>query len=152
MICRWMSGCRGLLVLILLTACSDPVPAIATQWGTPETIATEFFDALYNGNDLEKVKNFSTTEYAALLDSYATTRQISRILMNVSFDQVTISLNPSSRNVRQQYDEEAHISVVLTGSHQNKNIAELRSVVLIKQGSRWLVSAVKPDKYSRSVR
>lgn len=152
MFSRWKSGYLWLLLLVFLNACSDPVPAIATQWGTPEAIATEFFDALYNDNDLDKVKSFCTAEYADLLESYATTRRVSRVLINVSFDQVTITINPSSRNVRQQYDEEAHISVVLTGQHQNKKIAELRSVVLVKQGGRWLVSAVKADKYSRTVR
>lgn len=136
-----------LFLLLALNACNEPAPAIATQWGTPEAIATEFFDALYNADDLEKAKNFSTESYAKLLDSYGTTRQVSRILINVSFDEVVITINPSSRNVRQQYDNEAVISVVLTGLHRDKKIAELRSVTLIKQGGRWLVKAVKTESF-----
>ncbi|CAM3876171.1 hypothetical protein [Rheinheimera salexigens] len=152
MVFSWQSSGLWFGLLLFLTACSDPAPAITTQWGTPEAIATEFFDALYNANDLDKAKNFSTNNYANLLESYGTTRQVSRILMNVSFDEVIITLNPSSSNVRQQYDDEAHISVVLTGTHQGKKIADMRSVVLVKQSGRWLVNAVKADKFSRAVR
>ncbi|WNO60746.1 hypothetical protein [Rheinheimera sp. MMS21-TC3] len=149
MLFRCQSACCFLL-LLLLNACSDPAPSIATQWGTPEAIATEFFDALYNTDDFEKVKYFSTKKYAALLDSYGTTRQVSRILINISFDNVDISINPSSQNVRQQYEEEADISVVLIGHYENERIAEVRLVTLVQHGGRWLVNSVKEDKLSRS--
>lgn len=138
------------LLLLLLNACSDPAPSIATQWGTPEAIATEFFDALYNTDDLNKVKYFSTKKYAALLESYGTTRQVSRILINVSFDDVDISINSSNQNVRQQYEDEANISVVLIGHYQNERIAEVRLVTLVKHGGRWLVNSVTEDKPSRA--
>lgn len=136
-----------ILSLLLLGACSDR-PQSNVHWGTPEHIATEFFHALYNEKDLEKAKSFSTEEYAALLESYVTARQAARTLLNMSYDEVTIEVNRSGQNLRQQYDNDADVTLVFSGQHDGKQVDNLRTVSMVKQSGKWLVKTVKTDRFS----
>ncbi|WP_290611656.1 hypothetical protein [Arsukibacterium sp. UBA3155] len=136
-----------LLSVTLLCACKEK-PTSNTHWGTPEHIATEFFHALYNDKDLEKAKSLSTDEFAALLDSYVTPRQVGRTLMNMSYDTVTIEVNRSGQNLRQQYDENADITLVFSGERDGKKMDNLRTVSLVKKSGKWLVTEVKVDPFS----
>ena len=136
-----------LLSATLLCACKEK-PTSNAHWGTPEHIATEFFHALYNEKDLEKAKSLSTDEFAALLDSYVTPRQVGRTLMNMSYDTVTIEVNRSGQNLRQQYDENADITLVFSGERDGKKMDNLRTVSLVKKSGKWLVTEVKVDPFS----
>lgn len=144
---RWL-----LPLLLLLVACSEEKPAVNAQWGTPEYIASEFFNAIYNEKDLEKAKHLSTKEYADLMESYATVRQVARTLLNMSFDHVDIRVNRSGGNLREQYEKTAEIALLLTGEHDGKLVTELRVVEMVEKNSRWVVNSVKVDKYSSSAR
>jgi Tfp pilus assembly PilM family ATPase len=135
------------LCVFLLSACSEK-PKSNAHWGTPEHIATEFFHALYNDKDLEKAKNLSTEEFAALLDTYVTPRQVGRTLMNMSYDTVTIEVNRSGQNLRQQYDNNADITLIFSGERDGKKMDNLRTVSLVKQSGNWRVTTVKMDPFS----
>ncbi|WP_214000973.1 hypothetical protein [Arsukibacterium sp.] len=136
-----------IISLFLLGACGEK-PKSNAHWGTPEHIATEFFHALYNEKDLEKAKSLSTEEFAALLDAYVTPRQVARTLMNMSYDTVTIEVNRSGQNLRQQYDDDANVTLVFSGEHDGKQVDNLRTVTMVKQSGSWLVTAVKADPFS----
>lgn len=144
---RWL-----LPLMLLLTACTEEAPKVNAQWGTPEYIATQFFHALYNEKDLEQAKALSTPEYAALMDSYGTVRQVGRTLMNMSFDTVEIRVNRTGGNLREQYENEAAIDILLTGPHGGKRVDELRTVELVRSGNRWVIKTVRVDKFSSSAR
>ena len=111
-------------------------------------MATEFFHALYNEKDLEKAKTLSTDEFAALLDSYVTPRQVGRTLMNMSYDTVTIEVNRSGQNLRQQYDDNADITLVFSGERDGKKVDNLRTVSMVKKSGKWLVTEVQADPFS----
>lgn len=136
-----------IISVLLLGACSEK-PKSNAHWGTPEHIATEFFHALYNEKDLERAKSLSTEEFAALLDSYVTPRQVARTLMNMSYDTVTIEVNRSGQNLRQQYDDDANVTLVFSGEHDGKKVDNLRTVSMVKKSGKWLVTEVKTDPFS----
>lgn len=140
-----------LSLLITLQACGDK-PQGNNPLGSPELVATEFFNAIYNEKDLEKAKSLSTAELADLLDSYGTVRQVARTLINMSYDQVTINVNRAGQNLRQQYDSDATITLVFTGMHNDTQHENIRSVSLVKQRTNWRVSAVHQDRFSSAVR
>lgn len=144
---RWI-----LPFLFLLTACSEDAPVVNAQWGTPEYVATQFFQALYNDKDLDKAKALSTAKYAELMESYGSVRQVSRTLMNMSFDTVEIRVNRSGGNLREQYEDTAEIAILLTGKHDGKQVDELRVVEMIQHDGRWVVQAVQIDKFASSAR
>ncbi len=141
-----------LLLALLLVACTEDKPKVNAQWGTPEYNASQFFHALYNEKDLEKAKQMSTAEYAELMASYGSVRQVVRTLINVSFDSVDIRVNRSGGNLREQYGDVAEIAILLTGTSNGKQVDELRNVEMVKQNGRWLVHRVKVDKFSSSAR
>ncbi|EHR39405.1 hypothetical protein [Alishewanella jeotgali] len=138
-------------MLLTLTAC-ERNPQVNAQLGTPEYIAGEFFHAIYNEKDLHKAKSMATPEFANLLNSYGTARQAGRILFNMNFDNVTINVNRSGRNLREQYHNNANIQLILDGEFDGKRIQEVRNVILVKQRSSWLVSEVQADRFSSAVR
>lgn len=144
---RWI-----LPLLLLLTACSEDAPVVNAQWGTPEYVATQFFQALYNDKDFGKAKALSTPKYADLMESYGSVRQVNRTLMNMSFDTVEIRVNHSGGNLRQQYENTAEISILLTGQHDGKRVDELRVVEMIQHNGNWVVQAVQVDKFASSAR
>lgn len=137
-------------LLLLLSACEEKAPPVNAQWGTPEFIATEFFDALYNDKDLEKAKKLSTPKYAALMESYGTPRQVVRTMFNMPFDKVTISVNRAGQNLREQYEDEAEVTLVFSGPHNGEQIAEMRVVTMVKLKGKWVVQNVKVDKFSKT--
>lgn len=139
-------------LVLLLVACNEEKPDVNAQWGTPEYTATEFMHALYNEKDLDKAKKLSTKEYAALMDSYGSVRQVTRTLINASFDTVEIRVNRTGGNLREQYENVADIALLMTGSHSGKKVDELRVVEMVQQNSRWVVNSVHVDKYSSSAR
>jgi hypothetical protein len=141
-----------LALLLLTTACTEEPPKATAPWGSPDYVATQFFHALYNDKDLEKAQRLSTKEYAALMASYGSVRQVGRTLMNVSFDSVSIRINPSSGNLREQYDDQADIAIVLSGTHDDKQVDEMRVVELVRRNGNWVVQSVKVDKFSSSAR
>jgi hypothetical protein len=139
--------CMLIISLILLSACGEK-PKSNAHWGTPEHIATEFFHALYNDKDLEKAKSFCTEDFAALLESYVTPRQVARTLLNMSYDTVTIEVNRSGQNLRQQYDDDADVTLVFSGEHDGKQVDNLRTVSMVKKSGSWRVTAVKTDPFA----
>lgn len=147
----WFFLLLMLFNLSLLIGC-DRNPQINAQLGSPEYLAGEFFHAIYNEKDLDKAKAMSTPEFAALLASYGSARQVGRILFNMNFDEVTINVNRSGRNLREQYHNDAAIQLILDGSLDNRRIQEVRTVVLVRQRGNWLVSRIEADRFSTSIR
>lgn len=139
-------------VLVLLLAGCKPNPQVNAQLGTPEYIAGEFFHAIYNEKDLAKAKSMATADYASLLSSYGTARQAGRTLFNMNFDTVQINVNRSGRNLREQYQDGATIQMILDGEFDGKPLQDVRTVVLVRQRGKWLVSEVQADKFSTSIR
>ncbi|MDX3773866.1 hypothetical protein QE250_07060 [Chromatiaceae bacterium AAb-1] len=134
-----------LLISVFLTGCER---IQYSQNNTPEYIASEFFEAIYNEKNLEKAKQLSTAEYAAVMESYGTVRQVSRTMFNMSFDSVEIAVNRSGQSLRQQYDTTANITLVLTGPYNGDRHDDVRTVTLVKQQGRWLVQKVQQDRFS----
>lgn len=140
------------LILLLTLAGCKPSNNVNAQLGSPEHVAGEFFHALYNDKDLEKAQSMSTKEFANLIGSYGTARQVGRTLFNMSFDKVLINVNRSGRNLREQYDDQASIQLIFDGEFDNKRIQETRTVVLVRQRGNWFVNEVIADKFSTSIR
>jgi hypothetical protein len=102
--------------------------------------------------DLDKAKALSTPEYADLMESYGSVRQVGRTMMNMSFDSVEVRVNRSGGNLREQYEDSADIAILLTGQHDGKQVDEIRVVELIQHKGRWVVQTVQVDKFSSSAR
>ncbi|MCH8537532.1 MAG: hypothetical protein LAT66_07135 [Alkalimonas sp.] len=119
------------------------------NFAAPEHAAAEFFDAIYNQNDLELAKSLSTESLAELIDHYGTPRQVARTMINMSYDEVTINVNRAGQNLREQYGNATDVTLVFTGSFDNRTINEMRVVRMVRIRGRWLVDEIRNDPFSK---
>lgn len=135
---------------LLLLACSDDAPKVNADLGSPEYAAGEFFHSLYTTKNLERAKALSTESYARILEAYGNTRGVVRTLYNMSFDEVTISIDRTGKNLREQYGNHAEITMLFEGKSNGNKKIEVRIVKMVKEDGRWLVEGIKPNPYSRT--
>lgn len=135
--------------LFLLVSCAEDNPAMSGNFAAPEHAAAEFFDAIYNQNDLELAKSLSTESLAELIDHYGTPRQVARTMINMSYDEVTINVNRAGQNLREQYGNATDVTLVFTGSFDNRTINEMRVVRMVRIRGRWLVDEIRNDPFSK---
>lgn len=135
---------------LLLLACSDDAPKVNADLGSPEYAAGEFFHSLYTTKNLERAKALSTESYARILEAYGNTRGVVRTLYNMSFDEVTITIDRTGKNLREQYGNHAEITMLFEGKSNGNKKIEVRIVKMVKEDGRWLVEGIKPNPYSRT--
>lgn len=135
---------------LLLLACSDDAPKVNADLGSPEYAAGEFFHSLYTTKNLERSKALSTESYARILEAYGNTRGVVRTLYNMSFDEVTITIDRTGKNLREQYGNHAEITMLFEGKSNGNKKIEVRIVKMVKEDGRWLVEGIKPNPYSRT--
>jgi len=139
-----------LIISLMLISCTEDAPKVNADSGSPEFAAGEFFHSLYTTKNLERAKALSTESYARILDAYGNTRGIVRTLYNMSFDEVSISIDRTGKNLREQYGDHAEITILFEGKSNGNKKIELRIVEMVKEDGRWLVEGVKPNPYSRT--
>lgn len=136
-------------LFFLLLSCAEDNPAMSGNFAAPEHAAAEFFDAIYNRHDLDLAKSLSTESLAALIDHYGTPRQVARTMINMSYDEVTINVNRAGQNLREKYGNSTDVTLVFTGTFDNRTINEMRVVRMVRIRGRWLVDEIKNDPFSK---
>ncbi|WP_151172915.1 hypothetical protein [Pseudoalteromonas ruthenica] len=138
-----------LALILLLTACGQNDDDITGDPNSPGYVATQYFYALYNHDNLERATQYATPKLARIMRSYGTASQFTRNLVNLQYDQVTIELDRTEMSVRQQYGDHATINLVFTGHFHGNQVDDMRSVKMIRERGDWLVSEIVPDPYGR---
>ncbi|WP_017444903.1 hypothetical protein [Gayadomonas joobiniege] len=131
--------------LLLLNACNWS----ANEDLSPETVALEFFDNIYNHNDIEKAVKLATPKYARILQHYGNTKRVQSVLFNRRYDKVDIQL---SKDVRfkegiSPQAEQTTVTVLLDGSYAGNRYKDLKFVLLKRQPEGWRVEKLKTDPY-----
>ncbi len=137
-----------LCLTLILSACSQD-DEISGDPNSPGYVATQYFYALYNRNDLERAAKHASPKLVRVMRSYGTASQFARNLVNMQFDQVTIELDRTEMSVRQQYGDRATINLIFTGYFQGKKVDDMRSVKMVKEGGKWIITEIVPDPYGR---
>jgi len=156
----------GISVAILLSACGDPAPAsskspgetgikssagsAATATDSPELTAIEFFEAILVDNDIKEAKRHVVPSLKRVLDGYASGRAVGRTLLNMSFDQVEITIEDTNRNVREFYTDRADVMLIFTGVRNDEKVVHMRMVKMEKHNGKWQVAVIKNDPFSRT--
>ncbi|WP_337881589.1 hypothetical protein [Rheinheimera sp.] len=143
---RWIL----LFAALVLAGCQEDKPKVNADAASPEYAAGEFFHALYTSKNLAKATKLATESYGRVLSSYGSTRSITNTLYNMTFDEVTISIDRTGKNLREQYGDEAEITMLFEGKANGGKKIELRVVRMIKVDGKWKVEGVKPNPFSRT--
>ncbi|QBG37548.1 hypothetical protein [Litorilituus sediminis] len=127
--------------MFILSGCSPEEDKTAKE----VDVVVIFFDAIYNQKDLNKVLAVSSIKLQQKIKKYRTLSNFSRRLLQLSFDSVTIATQKSAIQVIDNYNEQATITVMLTGPRNDRVYKDVRRVNVIKQGNIWLVDEILAD-------
>ncbi|MDZ7869037.1 MAG: hypothetical protein U5L02_07545 [Rheinheimera sp.] len=156
----------SIAAVVLLTACGDSTPATttatsnpavqaaagsaATATDSPELTAVDFFKALLVNNDIKEAKRHAAPSLKRVLDGYASAKAVGRTLLNMSFDQVEITIEDTNKNVREFYTDKADVMLIFTGKKNDEKVVNMRMVKMEKHNGKWLVTVIKDDPFART--
>ncbi len=149
------------LLIMGLTACggdetttsdsSENVTATAaTAADSPEVTAVKFFEAIYLHNDIKEAKSHATPSMQRVLGSYSSGKAVARTLLNMTFDEVEITIEDTNKNVREFYTDKAEVMLIFTGKYDGNKQVNMRMVKLVKQDGQWMISEIKNDPFART--
>lgn len=144
-----------LVAVMALFACTDSNPKNgAGKYGmmdssTPEGAALLFFETLYGEKkSLTAVLKYTTPKMGRLLKSYHTPRSVQRHIMNLPFDGIPeMQIDTGDDVGRSEFSASTEISIFFSGLNNGDKVDDLRTVKMVRIKDKWLVDAVKADKY-----
>ena len=133
------------LLLNALWAC-DTNKGPAGKFGSldpklPEYAAMEFFDYIYNDQNLDKVIPLSTPSLGRLIASYHTNRNVQRHVLNLRFDKVKISPHPGSAG-RNEFAKDTKVIIFFEGELDGNIYKDMRIVDMVRIDDKWIVDQV----------
>lgn len=148
------------LLALTLASCGGDTssdPSNQTNKGTasstsdsPEITAVAFFEAIYVDNDIKKAQKFVTPSLQRVMSSYHSGKAMGRTLLNMSFDDVVITVEDTNKSVREFYTDKADVMLIFTGTHDGSKQVNMRMVKMVKQKGKWLVNEIKNDPFART--
>jgi hypothetical protein len=140
---------------LLLAACGDSGPRKGDGVGkygmmpdnTPEYTTVKFFEYLYNEKDIPTVMSYSSPRMSRLLESYRTSKNIQRHVVNLKYDQVSIELDSGDTKGRTEFADTAMVTVFFSGTFGEDKIEDLRTVELVRLNNKWKVDKIKESRY-----
>ncbi len=148
------------LLMFSLVACGgDPATetnnqtsqgTAATTSDSPEITAVKFFEAIYVENDIKKAQQYVSPSLQRVMSSYHSGKAMGRTLLNMSFDEVVITVEDTNKSVREFYTDKADVMLIFTGTYDGNKQVNMRMVKMIKQKGKWVVNEIKDDPFART--
>ncbi len=139
------------LSLMMLSACGESTPSSTTDNAeVPEQIAVKFFEALLVENDLKTAQSYAVPTLGRVLQSFSSAKAASRTLLNMRFDEVTITIEDTNKSVREFYTDKADVMLIFTGTYDGGKRVDMRMVKMVAEKGKWLISEIKPDPFARA--
>ena len=116
---------------------------------TPEGAALLFFENVYGEKkSLNTLLGYASPKMGRLMKSYHTPRAIQRHVLNLTYDEMPVMQVDAGDDVGlSEFSTEAEISVFFSGMYNGDKIDDLRTVKLVRIQGKWLVDAIKADKF-----
>jgi len=116
---------------------------------TPEGAALLFFENVYGEKkSLNALLGYASPKMGRLMKSYHTPRAIQRHVLNLTYDEMPVMQVDAGDDVGlSEFSTEAEISVFFSGMYNGDKIDDLRTVKLVRIQGKWLVDAIKADKF-----
>lgn len=115
----------------------------------PGEVAIEFFDAIYNQQDLKAAADLATPQYSRILKSYYTVESVQKVLFNRRYDSVEIEedRNLSGISFTKSHTKKTSVTLMFDGTFNGGRFRDLKQVVMQKQRGEWRVDKLKADVY-----
>jgi len=135
-----------LSLLTLLTACEQKEEPIR-DIDNPELVAIAFFNALYNEKDVKKAASVCSPQLARIILHYRSANAVARHLFNMSYDKVEVSPDDSGVKIREQFKNQAIITVYFDGTYQDNRLKDVKRLSIIQLGDRWVIDKILKDPF-----
>jgi hypothetical protein len=133
--------------LTLLTACGEDNSKKITTVDNPELVAIAFFDALYNEKNVEKAASVCNPQLARLILHYRSPGAVARHLFNMSYDNVEIKPDSAGVKVREQFKDNANITIYFDGYYQNNRMKDVKRLAIVQRDGKWFIDKVLKDPF-----
>ena len=133
-------------LLLLLTACGDDKDKI-TKIDNPELVAVAFFNAIYNEKNVQKAAQVCSPALARIILHYRSPQAVARHLFNMSYDSVTVTPDSSGVKVREQFKEQASITLYFDGFYQEDRIKDVKRISVIQSDGKWVIDKILKDPF-----
>ncbi|MGB2740995.1 MAG: hypothetical protein WBC60_10650 [Cognaticolwellia sp.] len=137
----------ALSLIFLLTACGEEDKNKITNVDNPEVVAVEFFNALYNEQNIEKAASVCSPKLSRIILHYKSTKAVARHLFNMSYDNVEIQPDDSGVKVREQFKNSAVITIFFDGYYQENRIKDVKRLSLVQINDKWIIDKILKDPF-----
>ena len=143
------------ILCLVLTACGESKTSKSEGVGkygmmsenTPEYSTVKYFDNLYNQNNIRMVLSYSSPRMSRLVESYRTSRNIQRHVVNLKYDEVKIEIDSGDVRGRTEFSDQAMVTVFFSGTLDGEKMEDIRTVELVRLNNKWKVDKIKPSRY-----
>ena len=132
-------------LLFCLTACTGEETIQDIE--NPELVAVAFFNALYNERDVEKAASVCNGKLARIIRHYKSPSAVARHLFNMSYDKVEVNPDDSGVKVREQFKDEATVTLYFDGYYQEERLKNVKRLTLIQVGDKWVIDKILKDPF-----
>ncbi len=137
----------ALSLSLLLSACGEEDKNKINDVDNPEVVAIEFFNALYNEQNIEKAASVCSPKLSRIILHYQSTKAVARHLFNMSYDNVEIKPDDSGVKVREQFKNSAVITVFFDGYYNNDHLKDVKRLSLIQIDNKWVIDKILKDPF-----
>ncbi|MFT5637157.1 MAG: hypothetical protein ACI89T_002632 [Cognaticolwellia sp.] len=132
---------------LLVFGCSESDKNKISDVDNPEVVAIEFFNALYNEQNIKKAASVCSPKLSRIILHYKSTKAVARHLFNMSYDNVKATPDNSGVKVREQFKKSALITVYFDGYYQNDRIKDVKRLSLIQIDNKWIIDKILKDPF-----
>ena len=148
---RHLSSLFIALCLILISGCKEKEEGLG-RYGmmdenTPDYAAVAFMKSIYEDKNINRAVELSSDSMARMLKRYHTNRNVQRHIVNLRYDTVTITPQGSNRVGRNEFAENATVTLFFSGQYNDDKVEDLRTVQLIRDDGLWKVDRIDPDHF-----
>lgn len=136
----------SLFIIFTLISCGEKDPEVIEE-KNPELVAVAFFDALYNEKNVKKAASVCSPKFARILLHYKSSNAIARHVFNMSYDNVEITPDDSGVKVREQFKEQANITVFFNGIYNEERHRDVKRISLIQVDGEWVINKLLKDPF-----
>ncbi len=139
------------LTVLFITACGGKDEGLG-RYGmldesTPEYTAVTFLNCIYEDKNLNTAISLSTEKMSRILTRYHSNSNVQRHLLNLRYDNVTITPQSTGGVGRTEFSNTSTITVFLSGNYGEDKVEDLRSLSLVKESGEWKVDKILADAY-----
>ena len=118
-----------------------------TKIDDPELVAVAFFNALYNEKNLQKAASVCSPQLSRIILHYSSPKEVARHMFNMSYDKMEVRPDSSGVKVREQFKDDAVITLYFEGTYNNEKFKDVKRVSLIQTKGKWVIDKILKDPF-----